>query len=49
MKQKYKGDLFPAEIPEGTSGKLFIDFLQTDKIAGEPKAIIALRIGAIDD
>ena len=45
MKRKYKGDLFPAEIPEGTSGKLFLDFFQTDKTTGAPKGIIALEIG----
>ena len=49
MKEKYKGDLFPAEIPEGTSGKLFLDFFQTDKITGELKGIIALDIGGSDD
>jgi hypothetical protein len=49
MRKKYKGDLFPAEIPEGTSGKLFLDFFQTDKITGEPKGIIALNIGGFDD
>ena len=37
------------EIPEGTSGKLFLDFFQTDKITGEPKGIIALEIGGFDD
>jgi hypothetical protein len=49
MKRKYKGDLFPAELPEGASGKLFLDFFQTDKITGEPKGIIALDIGGFDD
>ncbi len=49
MKKKYKGDLFPAEIPEGASGKLFLEFFQTDKITGEPKGIIALEIGGFDD
>jgi hypothetical protein len=49
MKEKYKGDLFPAEIPEGTSGKLFLDFFQTDKTTGDPKGIIALDIGGFDD
>jgi hypothetical protein len=49
MKEKYKGDLFPAEIPEGTSGKLFLDFFQTDRITGELKGIIALDIGGFDD
>ena len=49
MKEKYKGDLFPAEIPEGISGKLFLDFFQTDKTTGELKGIIALDIGGFDD
>ncbi|MGN2670348.1 DUF6932 family protein [Aliivibrio fischeri] len=31
MEQKYRGDIFPAELPEGGSGKLFVDFFQTDK------------------
>ena len=26
MEQKYRGDIFPAELPEGGSGKLFVDF-----------------------
>jgi len=42
---KYRGDVFPAEIPEGVSGKLFIDFFQTDKNTGEDKGIIAINIG----
>jgi len=49
MKQKYKGDLFPAEIPEGISGKKFLDFFQTDKITGEAKGIISLDIGDFND
>jgi hypothetical protein len=49
MKEKFKGDLFPAEIPEGTSGKLFLYFFQIDKITGEPKGIVALDIGGFDD
>jgi hypothetical protein len=49
MKKKYKGDLFPAEIPEGASGKLFLDFFQADKTTGEIKGIIALHIGDFND
>ncbi len=49
MKKKYRGDLFPAEIPEGVSGKRFLDFFQTDKKTGEPKGIIALKIGNFND
>ena len=49
MKQKYKGDLFPAETPEGASGKRFLDFFQIDKKTDEPKGIISLEIGDFND
>lgn len=45
MAQKYRGDIFPAEIPEGRSGKVFLDFFQTDKNTGEQKGIVAINIG----
>jgi len=45
MEIKYRGDIFPAEIPEGGSGKLFINFFQTDKNTGNDKGIIAIKIG----
>jgi hypothetical protein len=47
MKAKYCGDLFPTEVPEGTSGKAFLDFFQTDKSNGEPKGIVLLDIGGV--
>ncbi len=45
MEQKYRGDIFPAELPEGNSGKLFVEFFQTDKNTGEKKGIVAIKIG----
>jgi len=47
MKAKYRGDLFPAEVPEGASGKAFLDFFQTDKRTGEPKGIVLLDLGGV--
>jgi hypothetical protein len=47
MKTKYLGDLFPAEIPEGASGKAFLDFFQTDRRTGEPKGIVAVDLGGV--
>lgn len=47
MKAKYRGDLFPAEIPEGASGKAFLDFFQTDKRTGEPKGIVSMDLGGL--
>ena len=49
MKDHYKGDLFPAEVPEGVSGKTFLDFFQKDKNTGEPKGIVSLEIGGFND
>lgn len=47
MKAKYRGDLFPAEIPEDASGKVFLDFFQTDKRTGDPKGIVLLDLGGV--
>jgi len=45
MEKKYRGDIFPAELPEGGSGKLFVDFFQTDKNTGAKKGIVAIKVG----
>lgn len=42
QKQKYLGEYFPATIIEGSSGKPFLDFFQTDKHTGKSKGIIRL-------
>lgn len=42
---RYRGDVFPAELPEGLSGKLFINFFMTDKNTGNPKGIVSINIG----
>ena len=44
QKAKYFGDIFPAELPEGLTGKTFLEFFQTDKITGGRKGIIGIRI-----
>jgi len=44
MKAKYLGDLFPAEIPEGHSGKLFVDFFQIDRDTGAAKGIVLIDL-----
>ncbi len=49
MSDKYRADIFPAEFPEGASGKRFLDFFQTDKNTGEAKGIIELAIGGGHD
>jgi hypothetical protein len=44
QKAKYFGEMFPAELPEGVSGRRFLDFFQIDKITGRPKGIVGLRL-----
>jgi len=36
--------LFPAQLPEGATGRAFVDFFQVNKIDGEPKGILAIRL-----
>ena len=44
QKQKYLGEFFPAQMPEGLSGKLFLEFFQTDKETGKPKGIVGMNL-----
>src|SRR4051794_40363377 len=44
QKAKYLGELFPAELPEGVSGKVFLEFFQTDRDTGDPKGIVAIDL-----
>ncbi len=37
IESKYRGDVFPAEIPEGLTGKTFLNFFQEDKNTGKKK------------
>jgi hypothetical protein len=41
QKKKYRGDLLP-NVPEGSSGLLFVDYFQRDKNTGDPKGIVTL-------
>lgn len=44
QKLKYRGEFFPAQMPEGASGKIFLEFFQTDKETGKPKGIVGLNL-----
>jgi hypothetical protein len=44
QKRRFGGELFPAELPEGASGKTFLQFFQMDKGTGEPKGILAIDL-----
>ena len=47
MNAKYLGDLFPAEVPEGNSKKLFVDFFQIDKDTGVAKGIVLIDLRSL--
>lgn len=44
QKEMFLGELFPAELPEGGTGKTFLQFFQIDKETGKPKGILALDL-----
>src|ERR1017187_6713166 len=37
-------EFFPAQLPEGATGKAFVKFFQVNKLTGEPKGILAIRL-----
>ncbi len=43
QKEKYRGELFPAEWIEGGSGKTWLEFFQQDR-NGKPKGIVGIRL-----
>ncbi len=44
QKRKYFGEFFPAQMAEGATGKLFLNFFQTDKETRKPKGIVGLKL-----
>ena len=44
QKRRFGGELFPAQLPEGITGRTFLAFFQTDRRAGGRKGIVAIRI-----
>jgi hypothetical protein len=47
QKAKFLGEFFPAQTPEGMSGKTFLEFFQTDKSTGRAKGIVAINLGRL--
>ena len=41
---KFLGELFPAQTQETGSGRIFLEFFQTDKETGNPKGIVATAV-----
>lgn len=44
QKARFLGEFFPANLPEGLTGKTFLDFFQTDKETGDAKGMLALDL-----
>jgi hypothetical protein len=45
QKQRFLGELFPAQLPEGATGRAFLDFFQVNRLSGGPKGILVIRLG----
>lgn len=44
QKARFGGELFPAQLPNGPSGRTFRDFFQIDKQTADPKGIIPVDL-----
>lgn len=44
QKARFGAEFFPAQLPEGVSGRAFLEFFQIDKQTGAAKGIIELRL-----
>jgi hypothetical protein len=44
QKRAFRGEFFPAELPEGATGRTFLEFFQIDKETGNPKGILAIDL-----
>ena len=44
QKGRFLGEFFPAQLPEGATGRLFVEFFQVNKLTGEPKGMVAIRL-----
>ncbi len=44
LKRRFLGEFFPAQLPEGATGRAFLQFFQTNRLTGESKGILAVRL-----
>ncbi len=47
QKRRFLGEFFPAQLPEGATGRAFVEFFQVNKLTGEAKGIVAIRLRGI--
>jgi hypothetical protein len=44
QKRRFLGEFFPAQLPEGATGRAFVEFFQVNKMTGAAKGILAIRL-----
>ncbi|MBL8234415.1 MAG: hypothetical protein JNL98_38310 [Bryobacterales bacterium] len=44
QKRRFGGEFFPAQLPEGATGRAFVEFFQVNKLTGARKGIVAVRL-----
>lgn len=44
QKRRFFGEFFPAQFPEGATGRAFVEFFQVNKETGSAKGILAIRL-----
>jgi hypothetical protein len=44
QKRRFGGEFFPAQLPEGITGRTFLAFFQTERRTGRRKGIAAIRL-----
>ena len=44
QKVRFGGEFFPAQLPEGDSGRTFLEFFQIDKNTGDAKGIVGVDL-----
>jgi hypothetical protein len=47
QKLKYGGEMFPADVTEGTSGRTFINFFSQDKDTSNAKGLVEINLGGL--
>jgi len=44
QKRRFLGEFFPAQLPEGATGRTFVEFFPVNKQTQEAKGILAIRL-----
>jgi hypothetical protein len=44
QKRRLLGEFFPAQLPDGATGKTFVEFFQRNKLDAEAKGVLAIRL-----